>query len=503
MTLLLDNRSDFSLENYARVAWMGDSIALSDAALQVMAHSRQNFMQLLDMRPELHIYGVTSGYGQNASVRLDGEARAEHAARPPFQSMAGFGSDLPERIKRGIVFCRLTNFIEGHAAVTPELGREVANMLDSPLPKVPATGNASAGEIIPLSHLFVPMTQGFELAEKETIALINGSPCASALMADVALATERRLALILDVFCMAIEAMDAPIEAYDESLEALYGDPCISYVLQQIRSKIDMDNTERRSYQAPVSWRIVPQMLGQLVRTHRQLIDAASCALAAITDNPVVVTDTDTLADSKSPYDETTRVLSNGGFHNANACAAIDAVAGSYADIATLADRQISKLFDGNVSRLPAQLKADSNDGYLGCIGFVAADYAERARTAATRTGLIGSEGGGFGQNDVLIPTFHAWEKCMRAGEALDACLAVLAVTCSQAFQVAPQSRCPKSLMHLLDETRFHVPPMVTFRAVGFSVGDLAASFTQQVYMQSMQSDSNDGSNDNSNSNSN
>jgi len=265
-------------------------------------------------------------------------------------------------------------------------------------------------------------------------------------------------------------------------------------VLQQIRSKIDMNNTERRSYQAPVSWRIVPQMLGQLVRTHRQLIDAASCALAAITDNPVVVADLG--ADPKLPFDESTRVLSNGGFHNANACAAIDAVAGSYADIATLADRQISKLFDGNVSLLPAQLKADSNDGYLGCIGFVAADYAERARTAATRTGLIGSEGGGFGQNDVLIPTFHAWEKCMRAGEALDACLAVLAVTCSQAFQVAPQSRCPKNLMHLLEETRFHVPPMVTFRAVGFSVGDLAASFTQQVYMQSaMKIDSSNSSN--------
>ena len=137
-------------------------------------------------------------------------------------------------------------------------------------------------------------------------------------------------------------------------------------------------------------------------------------------------------------------------------------------------------------------IRDSSSDGYLGCIGFVAADYAERARTAATRTGLIGSEGGGFGQNDVLIPTFHAWEKCMRAGEALDACLAVLAVTCSQAFQVAPQSRCPKSLMPLLEETRFHVPPMKTFRAVGFSVGDLAASFTRQVYMENeMQSDSN------------
>ncbi len=477
MTISLANRTDFNLPNFARVAWMGESVDVDKETLLGIEKSRKQFMHLLDTRPDLHIYGVTSGYGQNASVRLDGEARAEHAARPPFQSMAGFGPDLPARIKRGIVFCRLTNFIEGHAGVSGELVERVAGMLDAPLPRVPASGNTSAGEIIPLSHLFVPMTQDHELREKETIALINGSPCATALMADVTLSCERRIELLLDVFALSIEAMNAPLSAYDEALEDLYGDNCIAWVLQQIRQRIDTTRTERRFYQAPVSWRILPQMLGQLVRVHQQLVDAAATALSAVTDNPVIVDDGVAGSDL--------RVLSNGGFHNANACAAIDAVTGSFADLATLADRHISKLFDGNVSQLPPQLKDGVDGGYVGCIGFVAADYAESARAAASRTALVGSEGGGFGQNDVLIPVFQAWEKSIRAGESLDACLAILATTCSQAFHVAEQSQCPKALESLLDDVRFHVPPVVTFRAVGWSIGDLAQQFTARVYKDS------------------
>lgn len=472
MTISLSQRQDFSLPNFASVAWMGESVNLDPAAQDRIQQSRERFINLLDTRPDLHIYGVTSGYGQNASVRLDGAARAEHAARAPFQSMAGFGPDLPQRIKRGIVFCRLTNFIEGHAGVSAELVERVAGMLDEPLPRVPASGNTSAGEIIPLSHLFVPMTQSHELREKETIALINGSPCATALMADVALSSERRIQLLLDVFALSIEAMNAPLEAYDEALENLYGDNCIAWVLQQIRQRIDTTRTERRFYQAPVSWRILPQVLGQLVRVHQQLVDAATTALSAVTDNPVLVDE-----DGSG-----IRALSNGGFHNANACAAIDAISGSYADLATITDRHISKLFDGNVSQLPPQLKDGTDGGYVGCIGFVAADYAEAARAAASRTALVGSEGGGFGQNDVLIPVFQAWEKSLRAGESLDACLAILATTCSQAFHVAEQNQCPDTLQPLLDEIRFHVPPVVTFRAVGWSIGDLAKQFTQRIY---------------------
>lgn len=477
----ITDRSAFSLANFARVAWAGEPVEIAPQALQKMEESRAAFMHLLESDPDLTIYGVTSGYGQNASIRLTGQARRDHAANPPFSPMIGFGGDLPNRLKRGIVFCRLTNFIEGHAAVTPALACSVAAMLDDVMqPRVPLSGNTSAGEIIPLSHLFATLGLLHDFAEKESLALINGSPCATALLADIALSTEVRLQLVLDVFALSIEALGAPLEAYDEALQALYGDSCTAWALQSLRDRIDLTNRERRSYQAPVSWRIQPQVLGQATRAHAQLRELAECSLKAVTDNPVFMQ-----PDTEYPLG---RVLSNGGYHNGGACAAMNAVAASFADLALLCDRQVSKLFDGAVSGLPAQLQssplAGSEDvrGYLGCAGFVAADFAEQARRAAERTPLVGSEGGGFGQNDVLNPVFHAWRQCDEAGRALDACLAVLAVTCSQAFHVSDRSRCPETLAGLLEQIRFLVPPLDTPRAMGFSIGDLANTFSAQVY---------------------
>ena len=476
MALELNSRDDFLLPNYARVAWFGESLTLSESARNRIGECRDAFINLIDNDDSVTIYGVTSGYGQNAKTRLSPEQRIEHAGTPPFASMAGFGGDLPERLKRGIAFCRLANFIEGHAGVTPELADAVAGMLDERLPPVPLFGNTSAGEIIPLSHLFTPMTQGIDLAEKEALALINGSPCASALLSDIALVTERRIELLLDVFALSIEALGAPLDAYDESLEALYGDPFVSFVLQQIRARIDTSSgVQRRPYQAPVSWRILPQVLGQLCRAHAQVCEVASTSLKAVTDNPVIVHD---VSDSANPV----RVLSNGGYHNGAACMAMDAISGSLADLATLADRQVSKLFDGAVSGLPAQLKMEGSNGYLGCSGFIAADFAEQARKSACRTPLVGSEGGGFGQNDVLIPVFHAWRQHNETAASLDACIAILAVTCSQAFAVSGKVNPSAQLQELLEQVRFYVPPVKTARAVGASVGDLAAEFSRRVF---------------------
>ena len=111
MALELNSREDFLLPNYARVAWFGESLTISDTARETISQSRKAFIDLIDNDDSMTIYGVTSGYGQNAKTRLTPEQRAEHAATPPFASMAGFGGDLPERLKRGIAFCRLTNFI--------------------------------------------------------------------------------------------------------------------------------------------------------------------------------------------------------------------------------------------------------------------------------------------------------------------------------------------------------------------------------------------------------
>ena len=62
-----------------------------------------------------------------------------------------------------------------------------------PLPEVPGQGNGGAGEIVALGRLFYDLSARLDLEPKERMALINGSPCAAALVADVALAGQARL----------------------------------------------------------------------------------------------------------------------------------------------------------------------------------------------------------------------------------------------------------------------------------------------------------------------
>jgi len=154
MTVLLNKRTDFSLDSYESVAWNSQSVTIDGNALRDIDKHRRNFLQLLNENPDLNVYGVTSGYGQRASTRLSPAEMRVHALSPPYATMAGFGGDLPARIKRGMLFARLTNFIEGNSAVSGALTTRVAGMLDAPLPRVPSKGIASAGEIVPLSFLF-------------------------------------------------------------------------------------------------------------------------------------------------------------------------------------------------------------------------------------------------------------------------------------------------------------------------------------------------------------
>ena len=471
MTITLSGRADVTPDAYLRVAWQGEAVRLAPAALSHIAACRAAFLRLLD-DPETVIYGVTSGYGQNAHLRLTPEERQVQARRPAWAPMTSFGEPLPARITRGMVLARLTNFIEGHAAVSPELAEAVAGMLDGrALPPVPGLGNGCPGEIQALSHLFMPLMEGGELGEKEVLSLVNGSPCAVALNADAALAARARLELAIEVFALSIEAFQAPLEAYDPALDALWEDPHEAAVLRALRSWLEGAGAARRPYQAPVSWRILPRVLGQAHRAQAQAEAAAAQGLRAVSDNPVFV-----------PPDEANprgRVLSNGGYHNAKAYPALDALGAAWADLALLCDRHTTKLLDGKVSLLPDNLLA--GEGYIGCLGFTALAYAEQARRAVPRTFLPGSEGGGFGQNDVAVPTFLAWRGEAEAGRCLDAGLAVLAVVASQAFQVTGRP-VPPRLAPLLELVRATVPPVRDARALADEVAALAARFTDKVF---------------------
>jgi histidine ammonia-lyase len=471
VTVLLNTRTDINLDAVCRAAWHGEDVEIGQAALERMADCRSAFEALLASDPDLVVYGVTSGAGDGASLRLSPEQRMNQARRPPGAG-ASFGTPMPERVVRAIVLARLANYLGGHAAVRPIVAQAVADMLDGrPLPQVPLQGNGGAGEVLALSHLFMHIGERIELREKEGMALINGSPCAAALVADAALAARHRLRLAVEVFALSIEAFRAPLEAYSAPLEELWGDEHETAALRALRTSLQGADPARRSYQAPVSYRIVPRVLGQAYRALDAAEKAAEISLRSVTDNPVFLP-----PDDEHPHGA---VFSTGGYHNAQAYPALDGLAAAWTDLCLLAERHCDKI--------GAEVMAWARDGLVasldqarrvGIFGMVQPAYWAEAQHAAQRTFLAR---GVAGQNDVLLPTSFAWSKERDAGTCLDAALAMLAGVASQTLYVTGREATPP-LRDLLAAVRRDFPPIEEPRPLGLDAERLTATFNARIY---------------------
>ena len=90
----------------------------------------------------------------------------------------------------------------------------------------------------------------------------------------------------------------------------LWGDEDEAAVLRALRRYLG-DAGGRRNYQAPVSYRIVPRILGHAHRAVSAAERAARISLASISDNPVYLP-----PDARHPFG---RCISTGGYHNAMA----------------------------------------------------------------------------------------------------------------------------------------------------------------------------------------
>lgn len=473
MTVTLNSRNDFTMERYKRVAWGIEDVVLSDAAKHNIVLARQAFEKLIE-QPDVSIYGVNTGYGGRAKLRLDAAGRKAQARQPTHHRAASWGEALPDRVTRGIVFARLSNFIEGHAAGSLAVAEAVAAMLsEKSMPYVPSRGQGGAGEILSLSHLFLHTASQWPLAEKDMLALVNGSPAATALIADAALSAMPRLALAVKIFALAAEAFNTPHGHFAAELESCWNNPHDTWALSQLRHLMEGGSKPRRPYQTPVSIRILPRILGQAHRAALTAEEVAQQSLAAVSDNPVVLPPGQQIGDDP--------VISTGGYHNMQAAAALDGLVCAYTNLAVLAGRIAAKLQDANISLLPQLLGYEDGMSYLGCLPMAIVGYEEEMRMLSTPTLLPGSEAGGFGQDDVASPVFLAWQKHDRATVLFEQCLATLAPIALRALTVTERT-IPTKLQNLAHDINRCFADDATDRSMGFDIAGLAQLFRNQVY---------------------
>ena len=239
-----------------RVAWEEEAVEVSPDALALVARRRHEFLEFVAAHPDRKFYGVNVHAGEG-SDRLLSPAEQRDYERG-LHAGTSFGEPLPRRVVRGIAFARLANFVEGHSGVSAELVAFVAAMLDGrPLPPVPRYGNGGAGEIQALGWLFGDVGEQLPLGLKEGMALINGAPCAPAMLADACLSADLMIGLFEAVACLAAAALSVPLATYDERLGALWGDPWQASALAGIRVLLAGADDASRA-RAPAAAGLVP-----------------------------------------------------------------------------------------------------------------------------------------------------------------------------------------------------------------------------------------------------
>jgi histidine ammonia-lyase len=428
MTVVLDTRDDFTLANFRRVCYGGEAVQLGAQARRALA---------------------AAGRGRTAP----GEAGAASARAAP----AGAGSAdsgggyLDEAVVRGILFARLAGCVSGHTAVRLTAAERVAALLGSPAPRVPSGGSAGPNEATVMAAALAGVRRD-DLGEAERRALAEPAPCPAALAADTALRSRHRLESAQAICALSIEAFGAPLGAYDAALDDLWGDAHEAAVLRALRRHLDGAGTDgRRFHQAPVSYRIIPRVLGQAHRAVAAVEKAAATALRAVTGDVLLAG----------------RVLPNGGFHNGMAYPAMNALSAAWADLALVAERQVTALNTAETSGLPVNLAVPGAPTGTYAYGWAASSYVEEARAAAAPAMLPAAACDP--RSDVLSPAFSAHRRERRAAECLDGVLAILVIVCSQALFVTGRSPAGP-LRPLLSFARSVFPPID-----GTGVRDLSA----------------------------
>ena len=325
--ITLRKLSDINFDSIQSVAWGYESVSLDQCLLESVDASRDIF--LARIAEGLPCYGVTTGLGNQVGRVLEDEERASIATNMLRARSAAVGRPIQTEIVRATMMIRLINFLSGRDGVSAALVKYIVGLLNARVtPWIPEMGHGMAADAIANSHGFQVITgEGFVVGEggcrlpagegllqagldvytpkdKEGIALINGVTIAPAF----AIAAYRRLLKLLGlanyVSAMSVEGLAAPKDAFDSELLDVVPEPGVRQVLKHFQKLFTGSEVTPFKLQAPVSYRVIPQVHGAMHDALNNLLQQIHFSLGGFSGNPMMT--------SGQPQE----LLSVGVFHN-------------------------------------------------------------------------------------------------------------------------------------------------------------------------------------------
>jgi histidine ammonia-lyase len=459
-------------EDVVRVARDGCGVRLTAEALAEIARSRSVVDALArDDRPH---YGVSTGFGALATRHIPVGQRGWLQRSLVRSHAAGSGPEVEREVVRALMLLRLSTLATGRTGVRPETAQAYAAVLDAGLaPVVHEYGSLGcSGDLAPLASVALALTgegcvrdgagvlrpaaealrehgiEPVELAEKEGLALVNGTDGMLGMLV-LALADLRRLLTTADVAAaMSVEALLGTDAVFAADLQALRPHPGQAASAANLRMLLSGSGVvashrgpECTRVQDAYSLRCAPQVHGAARDTVAHAAAVAGRELAAAIDNPVVTSDD--------------RVESNGNFHGAPVGYVLDFLAIAAADVAGMSERRTDRFLDVARSNGLPPFLADApgvDSGHMIAQYTAAGIVSELKRLAVPAS--VDTIPSSAMQEDHVSMGWAAARKLRRAIDGLTRVLAIEILTAARALDLRAPLRPARATAAVRDAVR-------------------------------------------------
>ncbi|MEZ5887150.1 MAG: histidine ammonia-lyase [Paracoccaceae bacterium] len=451
MTLTLTPGA-ISLADLARIWFEDEPVRLDRSAKPAVERAADAIRKAAE--GDVPVYGVNTGFGKLASVRVAPKDTATLQRNLILSHCCGVGEPVSRRHVRLMMALKLLSLGRGASGVRWELIELLEMMLEKGVtPVIPAQGSVGAsGDLAPLAHMTAVLIghgeadhegqvlpgaealakaglKPIQLGPKEGLAFINGTQFSTAFalagLFDAWRAAQGALvtsALSTD----AIMGSTAPLQPEIHTLRGHAGQIEAAAFLRACLEGSVIRESHREGdsrVQDPYCIRCQPQVTGAAMDVLRMAARTLEIEANAATDNPLVLTGAG-------------MIVSGGNFHAEPVGFAADMIALAISEIGAIAQRRVALMVDPVLSfDLPAFLTPNPglNSGYMIAEVTTAALMSENKHLANPT--VTDSTPTSANQEDHVSMAAHGARRLGRMVENLDRILGVELLCAAQGIE--------------------------------------------------------------------
>ncbi|MEN8894315.1 histidine ammonia-lyase [Planktotalea arctica] len=455
--------------------WRGtDAVVLSAEALPAIQKSAD--LVAAASKGDVAIYGVNTGFGKLASVKIPPQDTEQLQRNLVLSHCCGVGEPLETATTRLMMALKLLSLGRGASGVRPEVCAQIEAMIAAGvIPVIPVQGSVGAsGDLAPLAHMAAVMIGEGEaqfggkrmsgagaleaagltpitLQAKEGLALLNGTQfstaCALAALFDSWVMV--RTCLVTSALSTdAIMGSTAPLRSEIHTLRGHRGQIDVADAMSTLLDGSEIRESHRDGdarVQDPYCIRCQPQVSGAAVDLIRFAARTLEIEANAVTDNPLVLSDTGD-------------IVSGGNFHAEPVAFAADQIAMAISEIGSIAQRRVALMVDPTLSfDLPAFLSPNPgiNSGFMIAEVTTAALMSENKHLAHPCS--IDSTPTSANQEDHVSMAAHGARRLRRMNENLSVILGIEAMCAVQGVQERAPLQTSPALQRAIDAFRSKV----------------------------------------------